>query len=140
PQVEVWGFSKTLSRLGECALVAIESGHRNACVLADVYHLHKGGSGFDGLRVLGPGGMQIFHVNDYPADPPREKIADRDRVYPGDGVAPLGKMLRDLKGLGFRGLLSLESFTPTVWKRERLEVEKTGLAKMKATVEKAMKG
>lgn len=138
PQVEVWGFSKTLSRLGEVAMVAIESGHKNACVLADVYHLHKGGSGFEGLRVLSAAGMQIFHVNDYPADPPREKIADRDRVYPGDGVAPLTKLLRDLHALGFRGMLSLELFNPTYWKQDPLTVAKTGLAKTKAVVEKAM--
>ena len=44
PQVEVWGFSKTLKRLGEAVLVAVESGHPEACVLPDVYHLYKGGS------------------------------------------------------------------------------------------------
>jgi 2-keto-myo-inositol isomerase len=138
PMVEVWGFSKTLSRLGECALVAIESGHKNACVLADVYHLHKGGSGFTGVKQLSAVAMQVFHVNDYPADPPREKIMDKDRVYPGDGVAPLTTMLRDLHALGFRGLLSLELFNPTYWKEDPLTVAKTGLAKMKAVVKKAM--
>jgi len=30
PQIEVWGFSRTLSRLGECAQAAIESGHPKA--------------------------------------------------------------------------------------------------------------
>src|SRR5262249_59535880 len=50
PQVELWGFSKSLSRLGETALVVIESAHPKACLLADVYHLHKGGSGFGGLK------------------------------------------------------------------------------------------
>lgn len=139
PQVEVWGFSKCLSRLGETAMVAIESGHKNACILADVYHLHKGGSGFTNLKLLGAAGMQIFHMNDYPADPPREKIQDRDRIYPGDGVAPLTQMLRDLYGLGFRGVLSLELFNPTYWQQDPHEVAKTGLAKMKAVVEKALK-
>ena len=33
PEVELWGGSKTLSRLGEAALVAIESGHPRACIL-----------------------------------------------------------------------------------------------------------
>ena len=42
PQVEVWGFSKTLNRLGQAVLVAIESGHPQACVLPDVYHLVQG--------------------------------------------------------------------------------------------------
>jgi sugar phosphate isomerase/epimerase len=138
PQVEVWGFSKSLSRLGETAQVAIESGHPLACVLADVYHLHKGGSGFGGLRLLGPGALQVFHMNDYPADPPRARITDADRIYPGDGVAPLVPMLRDLYNLGFRGLLSLELFNRTYWKQDANVVAKTGLDKMKAVVAKAL--
>jgi 2-keto-myo-inositol isomerase len=140
PQVELWGFSKSLSRLGETALVVIDSGHPKACLLADVYHLHKGGSGFGGLKLLGGTSMQVFHMNDYPADPPREKIRDEHRVYPGDGVAPLAEMLRDLHKVGFRGALSLELFNREYWKQDPLHVAKTGLAKMKAVVEKALAG
>ena len=44
PQLELWGFSKNLNRLGECACVAIDSGHAKACLIVDVYHLYKGGS------------------------------------------------------------------------------------------------
>ena len=139
PQVEVWGFSKSLSRLGETVLVAMESGHPQACVLADVYHLHKGGSGFAGLKLLGPPALQVFHMNDYPADPPRAQINDAHRVYPGDGVAPLRDLLRDLRRAGFRGVLSLELFNPTYWKEDPLTVAKTGLAKTKAVVAKAMR-
>src|SRR5688500_4311638 len=40
-QVEVWGFSKVLQRLGEAVLVAVESKHPKACVLIDPYHLYK---------------------------------------------------------------------------------------------------
>src|SRR5712691_6246156 len=82
PQLELWGFSKNLNRLGECVCVAMETGHRNACVLADVFHLHKGGSDFRGIRLLGPGAIQVLHMNDFPGDPPREKIDDSYRVYP----------------------------------------------------------
>ena len=138
PQVEVWGFSKSLSRLGETVLVAVESGHPKACVLPDVYHIHKGGSDFDGLKQLGPLAVQVFHMNDYPADPPRETINDSHRVYPGDGVAPLDDILRTLRDIGFQGTLSLELFNPDYWKQDALVVAKTGLAKMKAAVEKAL--
>jgi sugar phosphate isomerase/epimerase len=62
PQVEVWGFSKSLSRLAETVYVAVESGHPAACVLPDVYHLHKGGSGFDTLKLLSGVAVQVFHV------------------------------------------------------------------------------
>jgi sugar phosphate isomerase/epimerase len=138
PMAEVWGFSKSLGRLGEAALVAIETGHPKACVLADVYHLHKGGSGFGGLKLLSGAALQIFHMNDYPADPPREKITDAHRVYPGDGVAPLAPMLRDLRGLGFRGFLSLELFNREYWKQDALTVARTGLEKMRAAVRASM--
>jgi sugar phosphate isomerase/epimerase len=138
PQVELWGFSKALGRLGETAMVAIESGHPKACLLADVFHLHKGGSGFAGVRLLGPATMHVLHMNDYPADPPRQRITDASRVYPGDGVAPLTALLRDLNAIGFRGMLSLEVFNREYWKQDALAVAKTGLAKMKAVVDKAM--
>jgi sugar phosphate isomerase/epimerase len=140
PQVEVWGFSKSLSRLGETALVAIEARHPRACILPDVYHLHKGGSEFAALRMLSGQAVQVFHMNDYPADPPRDKIADRDRVYPGDGIAPLTQILRDMLAAGFRGVLSLELFNPEYWKQDALAVASTGLAKMKAAVAKAAEG
>jgi sugar phosphate isomerase/epimerase len=138
PQVEVWGFSASLSRLGECAYLAIESGHPQACILADVYHLHKGGSGFAGLRLLSAAALQVFHMNDYPAKPPRADITDAHRVYPGDGVAPLASMLRDLRRLGFRGVLSLELFNRDYWKQDALKVAQTGLEKMRAVVRASM--
>ena len=137
PQVELWGFSKTLGRLGETAMVAIESGHPQACILADVYHLHKGGSGFAGIPLLGKASMHVFHMNDYPAAPGRDKLTDAHRVYPGDGVAPLVPMLRDLRALGFKGYLSLELFNPQYWKQDALKVATTGLAKLKAVIQKA---
>jgi sugar phosphate isomerase/epimerase len=135
PMVELWGFSKCLHRLGETALVAIESHHPRACVLADVYHVYKGGSSFETLKLLGPDALQVFHMNDYPADPPRATITDAHRVYPGDGVAPLRQMMRDLRRLGFRGVLSLELFNRDYWKQDALAVARTGLEKMKKVVQ-----
>ena len=85
PEVEVWGFSRTLGRLGEAAMVAMEADHPSACILPDVYHLHRGGSGLGGVKLLAPRAIHVFHFNDYPANPPREKLTDADRVYPGDG-------------------------------------------------------
>jgi 2-keto-myo-inositol isomerase len=134
PQIEVWGFSKSLSRLGEVMYVAVESGHAKACVLPDVYHIYKGGSDFAGLRLIDGGAIHVFHMNDYPADPPRDKISDAHRVYPGDGIAPLSQILRDLHATGFRGMLSLELFNPNYWMQDALTVARTGLEKMQAAV------
>ena len=140
PQCEVWGFSKTLNRLGETVYVAVESRHPKACVLPDVYHLYKGGSDFEGLKLLSGTAVQVFHINDYPAEPGREGISDAHRVYPGDGIAPLKEILRDLRLAGFRGFLSLELFNRDYWKQDALAVAKTGLEKMKAVVAQSLAG
>ena len=134
PQLELWGFSKNLNRLGECVCVAMETGHPRACVLADVFHLYKGGSTIQGIRLLGPGALQVLHMNDYPTDPPREKIDDSFRVYPSDGAAPLAEMLRLLRATGGQKVLSLELFNRKYWAEDPLEVAKTGLARMKTVV------
>jgi sugar phosphate isomerase/epimerase len=140
PQVELWGFTTSMNRLGECVQVAIEADHPKACVLVDVYHLYKGGSSWQGLRLLNAVALGVFHFNDYPADLPRDKIVDAQRVYPGDGIAPLKTLVRDLYKIGFRGMLSLELFNPEYYKQDAFEVAKTGLARMKAVVAAAFAG
>lgn len=137
PEAELWGFSKTMGRLADVAFVAIASGHPDACILPDVYHLYKGGSPFEGLRLLNGRLIPAIHMNDYPAQPPRESIGDADRVYPGDGVAPLGQILRDLSAAGFEGFLSLELFNREYWNRDAETVAREGIEKMRAAVEAA---
>jgi sugar phosphate isomerase/epimerase len=138
PEAEVWGFSKTMSRLGEAVLVAMESGHPKACVLPDIFHLYKGGSGYDGLKLLSGKAIGIFHVNDFPKDKDRAFIKDADRVFPGDGVAPLADVFRTLRDIGYRGMLSLELFNPEYYKRDAYEVVKTGIDKTRAAVKGAL--
>ena len=138
PQIELWGPSKNLHRLGQCMFVVIESGHPKACFMPDVYHIYKGGSDFTGLKLLSAQAIQVFHLNDYPADPPRDRIGDRDRVMPGDGIAPMTQILRDLCATGNRAVLSVELFNPGYWKQDPLTVAKIGIAKMKAAVNKAL--
>jgi sugar phosphate isomerase/epimerase len=138
PELELWGFSKNLNRLSECAYVAIESGHPKACVLTDVFHLYKGGSDFRSIRLLSAQAIQLVHLNDYPAEPPREKIDDSYRVFPGDGVAPLTQFLQDLRSTGTGKVLSLELFNRKLWAKDALEVAKEGLAKMRAVVKTAV--
>jgi 2-keto-myo-inositol isomerase len=138
PQVELWGFSKTLHRVSEVMFVALESRHPKACVLLDVYHYYKGGNDFASLRLVNGGAMHAIHMNDYPADPPRDKIGDADRVYPGDGVAPLSSILRDLAATGFRGALSIELFNREYWKQDAAAVARTAVEKMRAAVARSL--
>jgi len=132
PQLEVWGFSKNLSRLGESVFVAVESAHPDACLLPDVYHIYKGGSDLEGLRLLSGNAIRCFHFNDYPGTPSRAEINDSQRVFPGDGVADWKKIVSILHDINFSGAVSLELFNETYWKQDPKAVLEEGLRKMKA--------
>ncbi|QGJ72252.1 Xylose isomerase domain-containing protein TIM barrel [Planctomycetales bacterium 10988] len=131
PQLEVWGFSSTMGRLDEVIEVMKKADHPRACILPDVYHLYKGGSDFADLLKIPGHAMQMFHLNDYPPIVTTE-IADADRVYPGDGVAPYPRIMKYLQEIGFEGAFSIELFNPDYWKQDPLEVARTSLKKMKA--------
>jgi sugar phosphate isomerase/epimerase len=137
PEMEFWGPVKAINTLADAAYVAIQSGHPKACILADIYHMYKGGSGHESVRLLKGEAIAVIHTNDYPAEPAREAIKDEHRVYPGDGVAPLTVFFRTLKSIGFTGALSVELFNREYWKQEALVVAKTALEKTRAAVKKA---
>jgi 2-keto-myo-inositol isomerase len=138
PQLELWGFSKNLSTLAEVLYVAAGANHEDACLLLDVYHLYKGGNDFNNVGLIPASQMHCLHMNDYPASPNRQEISDKDRVYPGDGVAPMKQILRGLVQAGFRGTLSLELFNRSYWEQPADKVARTGLEKMKIVVERAL--
>jgi sugar phosphate isomerase/epimerase len=138
PQLELWGFSRVLSTLSEVAFVAVEAAHPKACILADSYHLYKGGSDFEGLRLLNGRAMHVFHINDYPARPERKEITDAQRVFPGDGVAPLPNLFRALRDSGFSGMLSLEVFNREYWNQDALLVARMGFEKTREAVRKGL--
>ncbi|MDP7130057.1 MAG: sugar phosphate isomerase/epimerase, partial [Planctomycetota bacterium] len=71
-------------------------------------------------------------------DPPRQEMRDHHRVYPGDGVAPIKKILQNFRATGASPVLSLELFNRDYWKQDVNEVAKTGLMKMKKAVAEAM--
>lgn len=137
PQLELWGFSKSISKLGELAYIATAAEHPLACVLPDFYHIYKGGNDFAGLAMIEASRMHVFHINDYPDQPPRDSINDAARVFPGDGVCPLVDTIAMLIQNGFRGAFSLELFNPEYWKRDALEVATEGYRKSSAVIEQA---
>ncbi|HJN89131.1 MAG TPA: sugar phosphate isomerase/epimerase family protein [Verrucomicrobiota bacterium] len=138
PQIEMWGGNPSIGRVSTAIYIAIEAGHPNACFLGDVYHTYKGGSDFEGLKMLGPQALQHFHWNDYPADPPLDKIGDGDRVYPGDGIAPITDIVKGFLQVGAVPVLSLELFNKKYWAMDPLEAAKVGIEKMKASVAPAL--
>ncbi len=134
PALEVWGFSTNLHLLGQSVFAMIEAGHPKACLLPDVYHVYRGGSSFEGFRLLGGTAIPVMHLNDYPSVPSREQLKDADRVYPGDGAAPWDFLIPELRRINPGMVLSLELFSRDLWKLPAEDVARTGLEKMKAVV------
>jgi sugar phosphate isomerase/epimerase len=139
PQLEFWGASANLSRLDECLYVAARASHPDACILTDVFHLYKGGTAPASLRLLGRSAAYTLHMNDYPAQPPRETVKDADRIWPGDGIAPIRDILQAYLANRADLWLSVELFNAEYWKRPADETARTGLDKMRAVVASAVK-
>ena len=135
PILEIWGAVQTLYSLSDALAIAAWVEHQKAGLLLDVYHMFRGGSPFEGLSLLNGRKLVMFHVNDYPAYPPREQLQDRHRVYCGDGIAPLPMIFQTLRDIGYEGSLSFEVFNPDYWATgDPLLVAKTALEKLNAVL------
>lgn len=140
PQLEMWGHSKCLNRVADLLFVAAEAGHPDAKLLLDVFHIYKGETSLDSLHLVGENSIDIFHVNDYPINLKPEIIKDSDRIYVGDGDAPIEKIIHSLH-TGDRPLvISLELFNKELYAKDALLVAKDGYAKMKALKSKLIIG
>jgi sugar phosphate isomerase/epimerase len=138
PNLEFWGATASLYHISQAIFVATAANHPKACILPDVYHMFRGGSGYNSLKQISGNAIEVFHFNDFVADIPREKQTDSDRVYPGDGAAPYRQIITDLQNAGGKKVLSLELFNKNYWEKDALEVAKTGLNKMKKLVSEAI--
>ena len=132
PYLEFWGRAPRLSRLSDAVAVAAQSGLAQVKLLLDPFHMYVGGSDVRGVGELRGEQIGIVHVNDYPADPPRERIADRDRVFPGEGIAPSRELAGLLHRAGYTGYLSLELFVEDYGAASPLDVARRGLAAVRS--------
>lgn len=131
PQLEFWGAFPPFHQLGQALAVAAMANDADARLLPDIYHLFRGGSGFEGLKLINGNAIEVFHLNDFADTLPREQQEDKHRIYPGDGVAPIGEVVETLTAMGGEKYLSLELFNPSLYRMDADVVAQTGLAKMK---------
>jgi sugar phosphate isomerase/epimerase len=132
PQLEMWGGSTNLKHISQVLYVVTQCGHPDARMLLDVFHVYKGQSAVESLQFVGKPALEIFHVNDYPAGISPEQISEPDRVYVGDGVAPVKRILQLVKNPDRPLIISCEVFNKSYYAQDALLVAKTALSKMKA--------
>ena len=135
PSMEFLGFVEQLSTIEDALEIMNKSGHPQATMILDPFHVFRGGGSIESIARLREGQIAISHFNDAPAFPPREQQHDPDRVMPGDGHLDLKSYLQLLNDIGYRRYLSLELFREELWVQDPLDVARTGLEKMRAVVE-----
>ena len=138
PLLELWGTHPVLGPLSHGIYVTVAAGRPDASLLLDVFHLYKSGTPFTALKQINGASLHVMHLNDYPQAADSSTLNDGSRIYPGDGVAPLRQILRDLRDNGFRGYFSLELFNKENWAKSADENLKTAMEKIRATVRAAM--
>ncbi len=135
PSMEFLGFVDGVKNVASAWAIASGTGHPRATVVADVFHMMRGGGSIDDLLTLKGKDLACFHINDLPRelDPLTQK--DEDRVMVGDGIAPLPRVIANLRAIGYRGPLSLELFNRGLWAEDPVLVVKRGLDRVRALVE-----
>jgi 2-keto-myo-inositol isomerase len=109
--IEFARSSTLIATLTTSLKVIREAGHPNVRPMLDCYHFWSGMGKYEDLDMIKPGELAHVHFNDTP-DIPRELLAQQTRVIPGDGVAPLVRILKKLAEKGYDGALSVELFLP----------------------------
>jgi 2-keto-myo-inositol isomerase len=100
-----------------------EAAHPNFGILFDCYHFWSGPNKFEDMDLIKPGDIIHAHLNDT-QDLPRELLDLQSRVIPGDGVAPLAKILAKLVEKGYAGPISVELFLPKFQEADPFELAK----------------
>jgi 2-keto-myo-inositol isomerase len=135
PSMEFLGFVDGIKSVAAAWAIASGTGDPRATVVADVFHMIRGGGSVDDLLLLPGERLACFHINDLPAHPDPLTQKDEDRVIVGDGIADLPRVIANLRSIGYRGPLSLELFNRALWEQDPLEVVQRGLERIRGLVE-----
>jgi 4-hydroxyphenylpyruvate dioxygenase len=107
-------FAKTSTLAGtlpSALKIVRDADHPNVRVMLDTFHFWAGASKFEDLELLRDGELAHLHFEDIPADPPRDIIqSQQHRAFPGEGDAPLRRIIEALKAKRYAGPASLEIF------------------------------
>ena len=113
-----------------------EANHPSVRPHLDFYHFWSGLSKFEDLDMLKPGELAHVHFQDTP-DMPRELLTNQTRLIPGDGIAPIEKILHKLQEKGYSGSLSVELFLPEFANGDPYEVASKIKEKAEGVMRKA---
>ena len=131
--LEFLGFAESSVRSLEQA-AAIADQIPGLKLVLDCAHIMGGTTGPATILQLRPERIETVHINDLTRKP-SEVYSDSDRVWPGDGDLGLSVILKNLKAIGYDGIVSVELFNEEYWEWPADEIFKTAIQKTRAVIE-----
>ena len=128
--------STFISTLTTLLRLTRDAAHPNVVPLLDIYHFWSGLNKLEDLDLIRPREIGHVHFQDVP-DMPRELLDNSTRFIPGDGIAPLTRILRTLADKGYEGPLSVELFLPRFQQGDPFEVARDIRRKAEAVMRQA---
>jgi sugar phosphate isomerase/epimerase len=123
--LEFRGSASFCASLDTAVALVAQCGEPNVGVNLDVFHYYTGPSKFEDLALLSTANLAYVQLSDM-LGVPRELATDSDRILPGEGDFQLGPILRQLRGVGYDGWVSLELLNPTLWQMKVTQVAELG--------------
>ena len=110
--LEFYKFSTFITSLPTALTLVRAANHPHVRPMLDTYHFWIGVSKFEDLDLLRDGELVHLHMEDTPREPVRELLEQRHRAIPGEGIAPLGRIVDALKRKKYAGAVSVELMDP----------------------------
>ncbi len=130
PMLEFLGFTQKYKSIDSIIGVSQRYPAGAVPIVADTYHLLRGGGRLEDILKISATELGIFHINDLPASPPVLTQTDFDRVMLGEGIVPLDLTISLLRQIGYNGPVSLELFNEKLWQADPADVLKTGFERL----------
>jgi sugar phosphate isomerase/epimerase len=135
PALEFLGFVDGIKTIDTVLSIADATRDPDATIVADVYHMMRGGGALEDLLKVRGAQIAIFHMDDMPSKPPFLEQTDFDRVMLGEGIVDLNQVIAHLRQIDYQGSLSLELFNKTLWAQDPEEVCRKGLERLQSLAE-----
>jgi len=119
--IEFTRGSTHLSTLSSSLQVIRDAAHPNIRPMLDFFHFWSGMGKFEDLDLLAPGELAHAHFQDL-LDAPRELTNNDYRLIPGDGIAPVARIVRKLAEKEYTGALSVELFRSEIVNGDPYEI------------------
>jgi len=111
--IEFTRTSTHLSTLTSALQNIRAAAHPNVRPMLDFFHFWSGLGKFEDLDLIQPGELAHAHFQDV-LDAPRELTDNNYRLIPGDGIAPVVRIIQKLREKRYEGALSVELFRPEI--------------------------